>query len=381
MERRYDADGNDRRWVWSPPAVAPDLSPVALRLLRGAQDHVAQWHKAGRAAGAGVDQVAAEALLWGLLELGLVRVHERRNRRGDWEPYQWQVTESGRALLQPPPTAPPDVDRWLTVSDPPDHPVLASIREWLTTGEHDGMATALVLAIGEDLRAGRTPRGRLLSVRVGGHTKAVRVQDHREALEAAFGGFALEQVVRLHGRAVLAYGDFRFRLGTQWIDGRWSRPWLALTQETLAEMEALEVQAERVLTVENLVAFEEEVRSGLPPGTLAVFTSGFPGALERSFLERLFAAGIQRVDHWSDLDVGGLRILRHLQAVLPVPVHPLRMDVETLDRLPVLPLTERDRMSLSAWIQDPTAPLQKLARELLLRGVKAEQEGWFMELH
>ena len=50
---------------------------------------------------------------------------------------------------------------------------------------------------------------------------------------------------------------------------------------------------------------------------------------------------------------------------------------ETLERLPVLPLTERDRIALSAWVQDPAAPLQELAQELLLRGVKAEQEGWF----
>ncbi len=384
MGRSYRSDGSDRRWVEVEGAPTPErtkIPPAALRLLAGALDSgLCRWQTAGRAAGPGVDQVMAEAFLEELLEYGLVRVHERRNRRGDWEPYQWQITEAGRTFLLPPPSENPDVAGWLAVADPPDHPVLAAMREWLLLrGEQDAMATALVLAIGEDLRAGRTPRGRLLSVRVGGHTKAVRVQDHREALEAAFGGFALEEVVRLHGRAVLVYGDFRFRIGDTRVDGRWSRPWLALTQESIEHMEDLEVQAERVLTVENLVAFEEEVRAGLPKGSLAMFTSGFPGALERGFLERLCAAGIQRVDHWSDLDVGGLRIFRHLQSIVAVPVHPFRMDVATLDRMPTRPLTERDRIALTAWLQDPSAPLPELAQVLLERGVKAEQEGWFLE--
>lgn len=377
MPRRIEEDGPDRRWVMGTAVETTELDPVAIKLMKGATGRC-RWSSAGKAAGSGVDQVEAEILLGKLLEAGLIRVHERRNRRGDWEPYQWEISEAGRSFLAPPLSEKPDVEGWLAKADRVDHPILVSIREWLQTKEHDPVTTALVLAIGEELRAGKTPRGRLLSVRVGGHTKAVRVQEYREALEEAFGGFALEEVVRLHGRAVLAYGDFRFRMGGVEVGGRWSRPWLALTQETLEEMEELEVRAERVLTVENLVAFEEEVRAGVPPETIVLYTSGFPGALEKGFLGKLLEAGIQRVDHWSDLDVGGLRILRHLQSILPVDVHPYRMDVSTLDRLPTLPLTERDRLALTSWCNDPHAPLQDLAKVLLERGVKAEQEGWFL---
>jgi hypothetical protein len=327
----------------------------------------------------GVDQVSAEALLWGLVDRGLVRVHERRTRRGDWEPYQWTPTEAGLSVRAPAVSPPPATDSYLDLPDPPDHPVLTAIRAWLSTGmSTSDLDTCLVLAIGDELRAGRTPRGRLLSVVVGGHTKAVRIADHRDVLEAAFGGFALEDVVRLHGRAVLAYGDFRFRVGGHLIDGRWSVPWVALTPETMRSMEDLVVVARRVRTIENLVAFEEEARGGVPADTLLVFTSGFPGSLERAFLERVIAGGVERVEHWGDLDVGGLRIYRHLAAILPVPVEPWRMDVATLDLLPTLPLTPRDREALAAWVSDPTAPLRDLAAVLLERGVKAEQEGWFL---
>lgn len=381
MGRRFEEDGIDRRWVSAvvDGVSTTDLGEVSMRLLRSTDGRTCRWDRVGRAAGVGVDQVTAETQLWTLVDRGLVRVHERRTRTGEWEPYQWALTEVGLALVTPVPSPSPPVDRYLAGTDPEGHPVLASIRTWLSTGmSTSDLDTCLVLAIGEDLRKGRSPRGRLLSVVVGGHTKAVRLEDHREALEAAFGGFALEDVVRLHGRAVLAYGDFRFRVGCQAIDGRWSVPWSALTPETLRSMEELVVGARRVLTVENLVAFEEEVRGGVSTDTLVVYTAGFPGSMERAFLERVIAGGVERVDHWGDLDVGGLRIFRHLCQILPVPVSPWRMDVDTLDHLPTRSLTPRDREALGAWLADPTAPLHDLARVLLERGVKAEQEGWFL---
>jgi len=323
--------------------------------------------------------VAAETLVWELVDCGLAQVHERRTRRGEWEAYQWTLMALGLDRARQDDTPPPDVDGYLTQTDPKDHPVLSSIREWLSAGvSPNEIDTRLVMAIGEELRAGRVPRGRLLSIVVGGHTKAVRLDEHREALEAAFGGFALEDVIRMHGRAVLAYGDFRFRIGSHAIDGRWSVPWLALTPETLRDMEELHVGACRIRTVENLVAFEEEARRGVPTDTILVYTGGFPSTLERTFLTRLVERGVDHVEHWGDLDVGGLRILRHLAAILPCPVRPWRMEPELLGRLPGRPLTPRDRDALAAWVADPEAPLRDLAEAILACGVKVEQEGWFL---
>ena len=378
MRGSIEADGPERRWRSraEPGSDGAELDPVSLRLLAFVGTRISRLASAGRAAGSGTDQVAAERLVDDLTSRGLARIRERRTRRGDWEAYQWEATPAGRALV---PRAPaPNVEAWLQTEDG-QHPILSSIRTWLLSGPAaSDTEVALVLAIGEEIRRGRMPRGRLLSVSVGGHTKALRVQDHRVALEAAFGGFALEAVVRLHGRAVLAFGNFAFVVGEHSINGRWSVPWLALTPETVDSMTRFETSATRVLTVENLVAFEEQVRAGVPSDTIMVYTSGFPGHLERAFLERLIRAGVNRVDHWGDLDVGGLRILRHLQTILPVRVHPYRMDVKTLDLLPPLPLTERDRLALAAWLADEEAPLRELAQALLTRGVKAEQEGWFL---
>lgn len=374
-------DRNRRWWQGADGPVPPGIVRLLARGLEGGRLRVCAFQKAGRAAGPGIDQVDAERLLWALCDAGLVRIHERRDRRGDWQPYQWVLTPAGIAAL-PPEEQPVAVEPYLAVPEPFVHPVLESIRAFIEGAPgmlpSRPMALRLIMQIGQEIRAGRVPRGRLLSVEVGGHTKAVRVTDYRSELEEAL-GFPLEQVVRVHGRAVLLYGPLRFRVRGVHVTANFSVPWLALTQETLRDLEALEVQARRILTIENLVALEEEVRAGLPDDTLAVFTGGFPSSLEQDLLRRVLAASeISEVTHWGDLDLGGLRILRFLGQCLQVPVAPYRMEPEILTRLPTQPLTERDRKGLRAWCADPEAPCRALARALLDGDCKAEQEGWFL---
>lgn len=347
-------------------------------LRRASPGRTKRWASAGRLAGRAVDQIDAEAWLWSLLDAGLIRIRERLGRRGDWEPYQWQLTSDGEQVALAGAER-LDVTEWLARADPPGQHQLESIREWL--GRHgtsaDPTAVRLVVAIGDALRAGRVPRGRLLSIRVGAHTKAVRVEDYREAVEEALGA-RLEDVVLLHGLSVLAHGAFAFSIAGRAMDGRWSVPWLALTEETLASLEDLRLDGGRILTVENLVPFEEEVRAGLPKDTVAVFVAGFPHRRIKEFLLMLCEAGATHVDHWGDLDLGGLRILRHLAEELPVPVRPWRMEPELLERLPTLPLTPADRDGLQAWVEDPGAPARRLAEALLRTDRKAEQEGWLL---
>ena len=98
-------------------------------------------------------------------------------------------------------------------------------------------------------------------------------------------------------------------------------------------------------------------------------------------LDHLIAAGIRRVDHWGDLDFGGLRILRQIQSLVSVEVRAYRMEVDLLDRLPTQPLTDNERVALRAWVADRAAPVRELAQALLTTGRKAEQEGWFLLNH
>lgn len=326
--------------------------------------------------GPGRDQVDAESILWLLLEAGLIVVFEKQDRKGDWSAQEWMVTSRGARLAASDDRPQAEIGDFLGGVDPP-HPVLESIRHWLAHADPRRMSTHIVIAVGEELRAGRVPRGRVLSMRIAGDTKAVKIGPYRSELEAAF-GFPLEHVVRLHGQGVMAFGAFQFEVRGYSIDGRWSRPCLTLTPETLAEVRAIKTQARRLLTIENLTSLEHEVLTGIPDDTIAVFTGGFPHSLERKFFAMALEAGVTVVDHWGDIDVGGLRILRHMMQIIRVPVRPFRMTTEALEKSPTRPLTVRDRDALKQWVNDPEAPLRDLASEMLSLNKKAEQEGWIL---
>jgi len=377
--RRIQLEQPNRRWIGGGQRSDAALPDAALRLARHAGDTCCRWRSAGRAAGHGVDQVDAERLIWQLVDAGLAEVHERLDKRRDWEPYEWRLTQAGRSRFEVR-EEPVDVDGWLARTTESRHPVLNACRAWVENarGSASAIDLAVVMAIGEELGAGRLPSGRLLSLQIRGRTKAVRVHDHRDTIEDAT-GLPLEQVVRTHGRAVLVYGPISFRLDGRVHDAEWSVPWLALTPETVALMTDVDARSVReIRSIENLTAFEEEVRRAREPNVLYVYTGGFPGALELDLLTRLVAAGVPVIRHWSDLDLGGLRILRYLVDAIPGHVEPWRMEPDLLKRLPTTPLTPRDIAGLKAWCDDPTAPGQDLARALLQKGEKAEQEGWFL---
>ena len=189
----------------------------------------------------------------------------------------------------------------------------------------------------------------------------------------------LDEFVRKSGDSAIVAGSIRIRLGGIETDARGVPPWLALPIETVEAIEWLSIgEANRLLTIENLTVFEEEVRSGLDPRTIALYVGGFAGRAERGMLHRFVASGIRYIDHWSDLDVGGLRILRQLQTLVPIEVRPYRMGSELLHQLPTQPLTPNDKAALAAWLADATAPAHDLAHALLSFGRKAEQEGWFL---
>jgi hypothetical protein len=323
-----------------------------------------------------------EKRLYKLMQAGLIEIHERRNRRGDFEPYEWQLTAAGRAVIRKADN-PNQLDKEIEafIQDTQTfsrHPVLRAIREWLVGHKSDNdTASRILMAIGKEIASGRIPTERTVSLSGFGSTKVVRIASYPEAVTDAL-GFLPEKIVRRAGQAVYVYGPFSFSIRGRRIDGQWSLPWLALTRDTVSEMTALSITGEQLLTIENLTAFEEAVREGLPPGTIALYTGGFPGALEMAVLKQFIDAGIRSINHWGDMDLGGLRIFRYLKETLNAPVAPYRMTLELLSTLPTVPLTESDRSGLNAWLNDNDAPLKELADAMIKQNRKAEQEGWFL---
>lgn len=381
--RRVEMIGNGRRVVrGSGGSVPADIERLAATLADGTS---ALWQSLARRLGC--DRPAAEALVWSLVDAGLVEVDEVRDRKGDWQPMRWRLTAAGLAQSARTPDrlehAHSEVraflDTWPQATETTRaHPVLLAIRDWLAGSGSSASLRGLrtVLATARILADGRVPMERVLAIEVGGDSKALRVEDLRTELSEAFGR-PFEQVIRRHATAALAFGAFSFSVHGRRIDGDWSRPWLALTEPTLAAMRDVQVGDSTLVTIENQTCFEGYIDEGLPHGGIALWTGGFLGEAARRFIELLVQAGVQRVRHWGDLDPDGLAIMRHVAAVARVPVEPLRMEAGLLDVLPRRSLTPRESRLLDAWIAD-SSPYKELATAMRDAGYKVEQEAWYL---
>jgi hypothetical protein len=382
--RTVESLGLSRRVVRGSGGQVPaEIERVTASLADGKS---AQWASLPRRLGC--DRPRAEAVVWAMVDAGLAEVDEVRDRKGDWRPIRWRLTIAGVAQATPRPDrselarreAQAFLDAWPQSTEAiRAHPVLQAIVRWLEEAQTSASSRAIrtVLATARHLAAGRVPVERVLAVEVAGDSKALRIDDLRDELARAFGR-PVEQVIRRHAEAALAFGSFSFTVGAHRIDASWSHPWLALTGPTLRAMQNLKVGDTTLVTIENLTCFESYVAEGLPCGGIALWTGGFVGEAERQLIDHLVQAGVRRVRHWGDLDPDGLAIMRHVSTVAGVPVEALRMDAKLLDTLPSRPLTDREVLLLDAWIADPASPSMELAKAMRERGRKVEQEAWYV---
>ena len=85
---------------------------------------------------------------------------------------------------------------------------------------------------------------------------------------------------------------------------------------------------------------------------------------------------------WADLDYGGLNILAQLRRDISPRFRPYRMDPATLDAYArwAHPLTAGDERNLARLKHHPAlSDLEPLIDEMLVRGIKLEQEAIIFE--
>ena len=349
-------------------AEAPESERAAVvRLLDRLSERegkTLQWRSLARLAPAGMDRLDVERLVEGLVARGWVQVKERRDPRGNVEPYLVRATPGMVSDLRG------RVERLL---GPPGSP---------SASRADRLIAALqTLMARED--ALPVPARALVQLAFG-DTKAVRVRDFRADIEHAF-ETPLEDLVRDHAAAVLTAGPLSYTFRGRPVDARASFPWLAIPEPVLAELDDLRIDAAEVVTVENLTAFEALVHDGLAERAVVVFTSGFLGRAQRRWMTHLVRhPAIRAVRHWGDLDPGGLLIYRTLQRLISrlvpaVPLRPWRMDPALLDHPLAVPLTPHDRHRLFAYLTDSGAPLRALARAMVESDHKLEQEALLLD--
>lgn len=91
-----------------------------------------------------------------------------------------------------------------------------------------------------------------------------------------------------------------------------------------------ELSINYVISVENRATYELMIRTR-PQEVLLLYHGGFAGEIKRAFFECIFSNFPSAVYyHWSDMDLGGARILKALKQLIPV-VKPLLMDEAVLN--------------------------------------------------
>lgn len=175
------------------------------------------------------------------------------------------------------------------------------------------------------------------------------------------------------------YGSWRLIDGSgQAISLGAFHPSVGLPAAQAARLQRVEVDAKRVVCVENPTTFYELVRRE-DDRLAAICLWGNPSPACRHLLRCLVQTLPEHVPLlvWADLDYGGLSILAQLRRISPrFAAH--RMDVPTLDAHAQWgkPLAKSDEKNLARLRLNPMlADMQSLIAHMLARGIKLEQEA------
>ena len=154
-------------------------------------------------------------------------------------------------------------------------------------------------------------------------------------------------------------------------------PNVALPATILHSAKVSSCRADVLITVENLTSFNE-LAFAKPDSVLAIYTGGFASPTVIALLRIIYTKHPDLLFfHWSDMDVGGLRILAHLRKNFG-GIKPLAMDVETFDRhhrhAQLLSANEREGLTQLRTHMD-LADCVQLIDHLLNNNQKLEQEA------
>ena len=176
--------------------------------------------------------------------------------------------------------------------------------------------------------------------------------------------------VSVKGKAILM-------LGGQTIDLSKLMGDIALSTESLKELESVTVIGNRVVTVENLTSFHNYGVGKQELDDLVIYLGGFHNRAKRDFLIKLYEQNNDKeYRHFGDIDAGGFYILEHLKRKTGIPFVSLNMDINTLEKYMehTKTLTVNDRKRLELLLSKLECDREVIAF-MLNKDCKLEQEA------
>lgn len=151
---------------------------------------------------------------------------------------------------------------------------------------------------------------------------------------------------------------------------------IALSSASLEEIKTITVNAQRVITVENLTAYHDSDEKD----AVHIYLGGYHNRAKQKLLEKLYAENRScTYFHKGDLDVYGFLILENLKEKTGIPFLPLMMDVCTLERFSraglCKALTANDRKVIKAKKKTLLAAYEEVLEYMLEKNIKVEQES------
>lgn len=122
-------------------------------------------------------------------------------------------------------------------------------------------------------------------------------------------------------------GKGKFKCNSGDIDLKTLSGEIALGINLIKNLNVIELNVQRILTIENLTSFH----TYFPKDELVIYLGGYHNSGRRELLKKLY--GFNRdieFHHWGDIDLGGFRIINHLRRKTGIPFKSYLMGVETL---------------------------------------------------
>lgn len=183
--------------------------------------------------------------------------------------------------------------------------------------------------------------------------------------------------IEMNPSEILFCGDMKYNLEGHVVNAGLHIYGTSINKKTVLAMDILKVGANRILTIENKATYYEYIKVK-DPDELVVYIGGFFGRSSRVFLNKLKAKSHGDFYHWSDIDLGGLRIYRYLCEVLDLEIIPKFMSAKIYEEYRGVMadrLSEANLKAIRLMLNDPRMDALKSTIELVLQvGLRLEQE-------
>lgn len=146
---------------------------------------------------------------------------------------------------------------------------------------------------------------------------------------------------------------------------------VGLSSELLDDIEKIEINASKVITIENLTTFHSYVDEE----AFIIYLGGYHNSIRRKLICKIYRDNpYVKYYHYGDIDAGGFYILLDLRKKTGIPFEPLNMDAATIEKYNKYTkrLTENDRIRLSNLAESEFA---EVIRYMLDNDCKLEQEA------